>query len=158
MKKFLSTVALVCFLLVVLDFVCWMNLISYITAGDLIKTKIYIFIYALWNTYLLSSFSSLFFYVTINWTIVFFFFYFFSVLFFIFFKQKLFYQYFLESLQKQQLRDILLNIHVFNLINFTKLYSLLATFVNTLEKFQRGINTIVRVIWRHDTGQCQINV
>ena len=62
LKKHLSTVALVCFLLIVLVFVCWMNLISYITAGNLIKTKIYIFIYVLWNTYLLSSFSSLFFF------------------------------------------------------------------------------------------------
>ena len=82
-KKLLSTVALVCFLLVVLVFVCWMNLISYITAGNLIKTTIYIFIYVFWNTYLLSLFNSLSVYVTINWTMffsvsVFFLLYFFS--------------------------------------------------------------------------------
>ena len=41
-KKLLSTAAHMCFLLVVLAFVCWMNLISYITAGNLI-TKIYTF-------------------------------------------------------------------------------------------------------------------
>ena len=46
-KNLYSTVALVCFLLVVLAFVCSMNLISYITAGNLTKTKIHIFIYAL---------------------------------------------------------------------------------------------------------------
>ena len=45
-KKFVSTVALVCFLLVVLVFVCWINLISYITAVNLIKSKfIYLYMY-----------------------------------------------------------------------------------------------------------------
>ena len=53
---------------------------------------------------------------------------------------------------------ILLNIYVFNLINFTKLCSLLATFVNTQETFQGDINFAVRVIRRRDVGQCQINV
>ena len=70
----------------------------------------------------------------------------------------MFYQYLFESLGKQQLRGILLNIYVFNLINYTKLCSLLATFVNTQETFQRGLNVVVRVIWRRDVGQCQINV
>ena len=97
-------------------------------------------IYVLWNTYLLSSFSWLFFYV----------------LFFIFLKPKLLYQYLFVSLQKQQLRGILLNIYVFNLTNSTKLCSLLTTFVNTQETFQRGL-TVVTVMWRHDVGQCQIN-
>ena len=70
----------------------------------------------------------------------------------------MFYQYLLESLQKQQLRIILLNIYVFSLINFTKLCSLLATFVDTQEDFQRGLNVVARVIWRHDVGKCQINL
>ena len=59
-------------------------------------------------------------------------------------KPKLIYQDLLESLRKQQLRGVLLNIYVFNLINFTKLCSLLATFVNTQETFQRGLNVVVR--------------
>ena len=45
------------------------------------------------------------------------------------------YQYLFKSLRKQQLRGILLNTYVSNLINFTKLCSLLATFVNTQETF-----------------------
>ena len=156
LKKSLSTVALVCFLLVVLIFICWMNLLSYITAGNLMKTKIYIFIYLLWNTNLLSSFSSLFFYATTNYAM------FFSgstifLFYFLFFKPKLFYQYFFKSLRKQQLRVILLNIYIFNLINFTKLCSLLATFFNTQETFQRCLN-IAMVILRRDVGHCQINV
>ena len=77
---------------------------------------------------------------------------------FYFFKPKLFHQYLFESLQKQQLRVILLNIYVFNLINFTKLCSLLATFVNTQETFQRCFNVVVRMRWRRNDGQCQINV
>ena len=52
----------------------------------------------------------------------------------------------------------MLNIYIFNLINFTKLCSLLATFVNTQETFQRCLNVAVRVIWHRDVGQCQINV
>ena len=64
-KKFFSTVALVYFLPVVLVFVCWMNLVSYITAGNPIKTKIYLIMYVLWNTNFLSSFSSYFSYLTI---------------------------------------------------------------------------------------------
>ena len=42
-----SSAALVYFLLVVLAFICLMNFISYTTAGNLIKTKIYTFIYVL---------------------------------------------------------------------------------------------------------------
>ena len=69
----------------------------------------------------------------------------------------MFYQHHFESLQKQQLRVILLNIYVFNLINFTKLCSLLGTFANTQETFQCGLNVVPNVIWRRDFGQCQIN-
>ena len=76
---------------------------------------------------------------------------------FIFYIQYL-YQYLFESLRKQQLRGTLLNIYVFNLINFTILRSLLATFVNTQETFQCSLNVAVRVIWRRDVGQCQSNV
>ena len=54
---------------------------------------------------------------------------------------------------KEQLKCILLNIYVFNLINFTKLYSLLATFVNTQETFQCGLNVVVRVIFRREVEQ-----
>ena len=50
------------------------------------------------------------------------------------------------------------NIYVFDLINFTKLCGLLATFVNTKETFQRGLNVVVRLICRRDIEQCQINV
>ena len=53
------------------------------------------------------------------------FFFLFCFSFLFFFKPKFFDQYLFESLRKQQLRDILLNIYVFHLINFTKLYSLL---------------------------------
>ena len=76
---------------------------------------------------------------------------------FIFYIQYL-YQYLFESLRKQQLRGTLLNIYVFNLINFTILCSLLATFFNTQETFQCSLNVAVRVIWRRDVGQCQSNV
>ena len=60
----------------------------------------------------------------------------------------MFYQYLLESLQKQQLRIILLNIYVFSLINFTKLCSLLATFVDTQEDFQRGLGDMTSRRWK----------
>ena len=63
-KKVTSMVAIVFFLLAALPFACWMNLISYITAANLTKTNIYIFVYVLWNTNT-SSFSSLFSDVTI---------------------------------------------------------------------------------------------
>ena len=43
-------------------------------------------------------------------------------------------------------RGILLNIYVFNLMNFTKLFSLLATFANAQETYQRGLNVVARVI------------
>ena len=86
----------------------------------------------------------------------FFCFYFFSVL--MFFKPKLSYQYLFESLGNQQLGDILLNIYVFYLINFTKLCSLLATFVNTQKTFQSSLNVSVRVIWPRDIKQYQSNV
>ena len=160
MKKLLSTVALVCFLLIVLVFVCWMNFISYITAGNLIKTKIYVFIHVLWNTYLLSSFSPLFFSFVFFFLLFFSVFTFFSVLFFIFFEPKLFYQYLFESIRKQQLRGILLNMYVFNLISFTILCSLLATFSYTQQTFQRYLSVVVRVTSRRRTmsNQCWNNV
>ena len=75
-----------------------------------------------------------------------------------FFKPKLLHQYLFERLQKQQLRRILVNISVFNLIDLTKLCSLLATFGNTQETFHHCHNVAVWVIWRCDVGQCQINV
>ena len=160
MKKFLSTVAVVYFLLAVVVFICWMNLISYITAGNLIKTKIYIFIYVLWNTCLLSSFSSLCFYVTIDCTMLFSASTFFLLYLFIFFLTEVYlnYQYLFESLREQQLRGILLNMYVFNLKNVTKLCSLLATFGNTQETFQHGLNVFFRVVWYRDVGQCKIKV
>ena len=54
------------------------------------------------------------------------------LLFFCFFlnfvKPKLFCQYFFESLRKQQLRGILLNMYLFNFINFTNLCKLLCLY------------------------------
>ena len=70
----------------------------------------------------------------------------------------MFYQYLFETLRKQQLRGILLNTYVFNLINFTKLFSLLVIFVNIQETFQHGLNILVSVIWRRDIRQYQIKV
>ena len=131
-KIFLLSVPLVCQLPVVLVFVCWMNLISYITTENLIKTKIYIFTYLLWNTNLLSSFSSLF--SSHYLDNVFFCFYFFFVFCLNFFKPKLFCQYFFETLRKQQARGIQLNRYAFSLITFTKLCSLLATFFKVVMK------------------------
>ena len=144
MAKLLSPVAPVCFVLAVLVFVCWMNLVSYITAGNLIKTK-----------YLCTYYEILIYWVFLahySFTLplirqcfsLFLLFFLFSFL--LFFKPKLFYLYLFESLRKQQLRGILLNIYVFNLKNFTKLCSLLATFVNTQETFQCNLNVVVRLI------------
>ena len=82
----------------------------------------------------------------------------FSLFYFVFFKPKLRYQCLFESLRKQQLRGILPNIYVFNLISFTKLLSLSATSFNAQETFQRGLNVVVRVISRRDVGQYQIKV
>ena len=48
--------------------------------------------------------------------------------------------------------------YVFNLINFTKLCRLLATFFNTQKTFQRCLKVVVRVIWLRDVGQYRINV
>ena len=81
-----------------------------------------------------------------------------QVFFFNFVKPKLFYQYLFKSLRKQQLRGIMLNMYVFNLITFTKLCSLLTTFFNTQQAFQCCLNISVRVIRRRKVGQCQINV
>ena len=52
----------------------------------------------------------------------------------------------------------MLNMYVFNLITFTKLCSLLATFFSTQQTLRRCLKIVVRVIWRRDFGQCQINV
>ena len=38
-----------------------------------------------------------------------------------------------------------------------KICSLLATFFNTQQTFQHCLNVVVRVTWRQDVGQCQIN-
>ena len=84
-----------------------------------------------------------------------------STFFLLFFKLKLkfCYQYFFESLRKQQLRGILLNMYVFNLINFSKLCSHLETvIISSQQTFQCCLNVVVRVIWRRDVRQCQINV
>ena len=40
----------------------------------------------------------------------------------------------------------------------TKLCSLSATFFNTQQTLQRCLNVAIRVIWRRDVGQCQINI
>ena len=109
-----------------------MNLISYITAGNLIKIKINVFIYVLWNTYLLRSLNSLFLYVTISLTMIFSVCTFFCFHFYLFFKPKWFYQYLLS-----------IPINVFNLINFTKLCRLLATIVNTQETFKSDLNVVL---------------
>ena len=85
-------------------------------------------------------------------------FFLFLLFFFKLLKPKLFYQYLFKSLQKQQLTGILLNMYVFNLVNFTNLCRLLATFFNTQKTFQRCPNLVVRVIWLHNVGQYQINV
>ena len=77
---------------------------------------------------------------------------------FYFFKLKLFDQYLLENLWKQQLRGILLNAYIFNLINFMKLLSLLVKFNNTQETFQHYLNIVVRVIWHRNIWPCQINI
>ena len=77
---------------------------------------------------------------------------FFSIFFFNFIEPKLFYQYLFESLREQQLRGIMLNTYVFNLKTLKKLCSLLATFFNTQQTFQRCLNIVVRVIWRRHVG------
>ena len=88
----------------------------------------------------------------------FFLFLFFSVLFFNVLKPKLFYKNLFKSWRKQHWRGILLNMYVFNLINFTKLCSLLATFFNSQQMFQHCLNVVVRLIWHCSVGQCQIKV
>ena len=50
------------------------------------------------------------------------------------------------------------NIYVFNLINFTKLGRLLATFFTTQKTFQRCLNVVVRAIWLRGVGQYRTNV
>ena len=84
----------------------------------------------------------------------------FLLLFCFFFKLKLFYQHLFRKLTKAAIKrySAKLNIYVFNLINFTKLCSLLATIVNTQETFQRCLKVVVKVIWRRVVGNCQINV
>ena len=62
-----------------------------------------------------------------------------------------------ESLGKQQLRGILLNICVSNLINFTKLSSNISNIRQYTENLSKWSHIAVRVMWRRDVGQCQIN-
>ena len=62
-----------------------------------------------------------------------------------------------ESLGKQQLRGIRLNICVSNLINFTKLSSNISNIRQYTENLSKWSHIAVRVMWRRDVGQCQIN-
>ena len=144
MRKLFPTVPPVCFLLVVLVFVCWMNLMSYITVGNLIKTKYLYMYYEILIYWVFLAHYSFTLPLIRQCFSLFLLFFLFSFL--LFFKPKLFYLYLFESLQKQQLRGILLNICVFNLKNFTKLCSFLATFVNTQETFQCNLDVVVRLI------------
>ena len=128
-KKLLSTVALVYFLLAVLVFVCWMNLISYVTTRNFIKTKMYLFF--MYHEILIYWVLLAHFFLTLSSLRQFFF----SVFIFNFIKPKLFYQYLYEILRKEQLRGILLNTYVLNMVNVTKLCSLSATFFKTQQTF-----------------------
>ena len=138
----------------------------YITAGNLTKTKIYIFINVLWNTIywaFLAYFSVTLpllplFSVTIIFTVFFsgFCHCFFS--FFNFVKPKLSYQHLSENLRKQQLRGILLNMYVFNLIRFSKLSRFLVIFFDIQQTFQRFLHIVVNLIWLCDVQKYQTNV
>ena len=86
-------------------------------------------------------------YVTTIEILFFFCLYFFPVFFLNSFKPKLIYHYLSKSLRKQQLKGILLNLYVFNLINFTKLCSLLATFFDAQQIFQRCLIVVGRVYY-----------
>ena len=93
------------FLLIILVFFCSINLTSCITAGNLIKTKNYLFIYKILFTYyeiliywVLLAHLLLLHYYHLDITIMFFCFL------FEYFKPNLFYRYFFETLQKQKLR------------------------------------------------------
>ena len=70
------------------------------------------------------------------------------LLFFCFFlnfvKPKLFYQHLYESFRKQQSRRPLLNMYVFNLVNFTKLCRFLATFLNTQKNVAKNLHNFVK--------------
>ena len=63
--------------------------------------------------------------------------------FFNFVKPKLFYQYLCESFRKQQLRGTLLNMYVFNLVDFTKLCRFLATFFWVLRNVAKNLHNFV---------------
>ena len=96
-----------------------------LTAGNLIKIKIYIHIYvcSMNINRLIAHFP-----LTLPLSRqCFFLLLFFSVFFSNFFKPNLFDQCLFKSLRKQQLRRILLNMYVFKLISFNKLCSHLAT-------------------------------
>ena len=73
-------------------------------------------------------------------------------------KPKLIYQDLLESLRKQQLRGVLLNIYVFNLITLQN-YVVFQQHSSLLRKPFNVVSALfLGVIWRRDVGQCQINV
>ena len=69
---------------------------------------------------------------------------FFCFFFFNFVKPKLFYQYLCESFRKQQLRGTLLNMYVFNLVDFTKLCRFLATFFWVLRNVAKNLHNFVK--------------
>ena len=79
-------------------------------------------------------------------------------LFFNFVKPKLSYQHLFENLRKQQLRGILLNMYVFNLIRFSKLSRFLVIFFDIQQTFQRFLHIVVNLIRLCDVQKYQTNV
>ena len=120
LKKLLSTVALVCFFLSYLP--SFVDSILYLILLPEIWLKLkftywYMYYEILIYWVLLAHFS---FTLPLIRQCLFLFLFFFCFL-LNFFKPKFFYQYLFKSLRKQQLRGILLNMYVFNLINFAKI-------------------------------------
>ena len=139
--KLISTVALVWFSSYLSSFVEW---ILYLILLQEIWLKLkfmysYMYYEILIYWVLLADFSIT---LPLNGQCFFLFLHFFCFIFYLF-KPTLFYQYLLKSLRKQQFGGILLTIYVFNLINFTNLCSLLATFLNTQETF----NVVSTLLW-----------
>ena len=152
--RLLSAVALVCFLSYLPSFLEWVKYL-------IVLLKIWLklkFIYVYYEIIIYWVLLALFSLILPLFRKCFFLFLFFSVFFFNFLKPKLFYKYLFKSWWKQHWRGILLNMYVFNLINFTKLCSLLATFFNSQQMFQHCLNVVVRVIWHCSVGQCQVKV